>query len=71
MIFSLRNYPRYGLVWLSILGLVTILHSTPAQAYPVLVEREVYHHGGALQFVLPSDWPNKSSNPMTAIWPER
>ena len=46
MIFSLRNYPRFGPAWLSILGLVTILHSTPSQAYPVLVEQEGYYHGG-------------------------
>jgi hypothetical protein len=55
MLHHHKNYARFGLLWLSVLGLVIILHSAPAQAYPVL-DQEVYYHGGALQFeILPSD----------------
>ena len=53
MLFSLRSYPRLGLVWLSILGFITTLYSAPAQAYPILGQ-DIYYHGGSLQFeILP------------------
>jgi hypothetical protein len=48
MVFSLRN-PRFGLVWLSVLGLVAVLSSSPVQAYPVLGQ-DIYYHGGSLRF---------------------
>src|SRR5258705_12793711 len=44
---------RFDLVWLSILGLIASLHSTPAQAYSILGQ-DIYYHGGTLQFeILP------------------
>src|SRR5258705_4729176 len=53
MLFSLRNYPRFGLVWLSVLGLIATLHNSSAQAYPILGQ-DIYYHGGSLQFqILP------------------
>jgi len=48
MVFSLRN-PRFGLVWLSVLGLVAVLSSSTVQAYPVFGQ-DIYYHGGSLQF---------------------
>ena len=53
MLFSLRNYPRFGLVCLSVLGLIAILHSSRAHAYTILGQ-DIYYHGGSLQFqILP------------------
>jgi hypothetical protein len=55
MVIGRRNYSRFGLVWLSIFGLVAVLQTSPAHAYPVL-DQEVYYHGGSLQLeILPSD----------------
>jgi len=53
---SLRfpKHSRFGLIWLSVLALVAVLHASPGQAYPVL-DQEIYYHGGSLQFqILPS-----------------
>src|SRR6185436_9638698 len=48
-----RSSRRFGLVWLSILGLIAFLHSTPAQAYTIFGQ-DIYYHGGSLQFeILP------------------
>ena len=55
MLFHLRNNPRFTLVWLSVLGLLATLHSSPAHAYPILGQ-DIYYQGGALRFeILPSD----------------
>lgn len=55
MLHTSRKYSRFGLVWLLVLGLIAVLHTSLAQAYPVL-EQEIYYHGGSLQFeILPSD----------------
>jgi hypothetical protein len=47
MLFYLRKNPRFGLVWLSVLGLIATLHSSPAHAYTILCQ-DIYYHGGSL-----------------------
>jgi len=48
-----KNNPRFGLLWLSVIALMAVLPSTSAHGYAV-TEREIYYHGGALQFeILP------------------
>jgi len=42
------NYSRFGLVWLTVLGLIASLQSYPAYAYPV-IGQEIYYHGGPLE----------------------
>ena len=44
-----QNYSRAGLIWMSVLGFIAVLHSSPAQAYPILGQ-DIYYHGGSLQF---------------------
>jgi hypothetical protein len=50
-----QNYSRFAFVWISVFGLIAVLHSSPVQAYPVLGQ-DIYYHGGSLQFeVLAAD----------------
>jgi len=53
MSINTKSNSRFGPTWLAVLGLIAVLHSSPAQAYPALGQ-DIYYHGGALRIeILP------------------